>query len=205
MPKLAEPAIRTVTALDLQLASVYFPILIDLAKDKRTISYGELIDRARVIHPNRKIVQNAIPVGTGRRLDVVRDFCTEWGLPDLSSLVVNGATKEVGTAFSQVFDPIEVRREVFSFDWSAVSVDFSGFLRKAESALAPRAKLTRDGAIQIMWEHYKANKATIPKWINGSREQIIDDILAGIQVEDAFATALSAPPPPASAVKSAKR
>jgi hypothetical protein len=194
-------AARSRTVLDLQLASVFFPILLELAKDKRTITQTELVERARQAHPRRKIVQNADPLETGRRMAVVRSFTDEQGLPDLACLVVEGGADEGGDGA----DPFEARRNVFSTDWSAAPAEFPIFLRKAEAALAPKAKLTRDKAVQIMWEHYKANQASIPKTINASREQIIADILEGFAAEDAFARALATPVPAPAPAKRARR
>ncbi|WP_051329028.1 hypothetical protein [Geminicoccus roseus] len=189
------------TVLDLQLASVFFPILLELAKDKRTITQTELVERARLAHPRRKIVQNADPLETGRRMEVVRGFTQEQGLPDLTCLVVQGDAE----GNTDGADPFEARRNVFSTDWSAVAAGFPAFLRKAEADLAPKAKLTRDKAVQIMWEHYKANQAAIPKTINASREQIIADILEGFAAEDAFARALAMPVPAPAPAKRARR
>jgi hypothetical protein len=185
---------RSTTALDRELAGVYFPILVELARDKRTISYGDLIERAKALHPQRKSVQKVIAVSLGRRLDVIRSFCTARNLPDLSALVVTEATKEVGDGFENA-DPIEVRRQVFSFDWSTVADEFAGHAREGATSSAAKAKINEKQAMQIMWDHYKSNMSSIPKSVSTSRGQIITDIMAGLPVEDAFAKAVLAQPP----------
>ncbi|HEX2528758.1 MAG TPA: hypothetical protein VHL31_21000 [Geminicoccus sp.] len=195
MPEPTAPPTRTTTALDLQLAGVYFPILVELAKDKRTISQGDLIERAKALHPQRKSVQKVIAVSLARRLEVVRSFCQERGLPDLSSLVASNAAGEDGATPSPDADPIELRRQVFSFDWSTVATDFADHVREGETSPTPKTKINEKQAIQIMWDHYKSNMTSIPKSVTASRTQIIADILAGSTVEDAFSKAILANPP----------
>lgn len=204
MSKLIEPSARTTTAVDLQLASVYFPILVELAKDKRTISDDDLLERARQAHPNRKIVQKAKDAGAGHRLDVLRSFTESKSLPDLSCLIVQEANGEEPPVADDHQDPIECRRQVFSFDWPTVNGEFTHFLRMTEASLAPKAKIKPDQAVQIMWEHYKIHQASIPKTINTARAQIIADILSGLPVEDAFSKAMLTIPP-APVAKRAKR
>ena len=45
---------------------------------------------------------------------------------------------------------------------------------------------TRAEAKKLMWEYYKENKETLPKWIRGCREEIILSISNGNQVEKVF-------------------
>lgn len=77
MPIQAESFYANITLTDVQLASAYYPILIDLAKHKHCLTYGELVERAKSLHPNKSVVQKAIAISAGRRLDVVRIFTYE--------------------------------------------------------------------------------------------------------------------------------
>lgn len=63
-----------VTQVDLALATAYFPILVEMAKAKETLTYSQLVGKAKQMYPQNDLVQSAIPVSTGRRLDVVRAF-----------------------------------------------------------------------------------------------------------------------------------
>src|SRR3989339_1531435 len=76
-----ESLYTNITLTDVQLASAYYPILVDLAKHKHCLTYGELVDRAKTEYPDKAVVRNAIAVSTGRRLDVVRLFTSERDLP----------------------------------------------------------------------------------------------------------------------------
>jgi hypothetical protein len=134
MAPVSEGFYANVTLIDVQLASAYYPILVELAKHKHCLTYGELVDRAKKEYPANAVVQSAIAVSTGRRLDVVRMFTSERNLPDLSSLVINKGNRRVRVGFTRNFDPVATRESVFAFDWSTVTTDFDGFVRNTETA-----------------------------------------------------------------------
>ncbi|MBB5271289.1 hypothetical protein [Quisquiliibacterium transsilvanicum] len=178
-----------VTLVDVQLASAYYPLLIDLAKHKHCLTYGELVERARKEYPDRPVVQKAIAVSTGRRLDVVRMFTTERELPDLTSLIINKGSGECGIGFTRSFDPKAAREEVFSFDWSAVTTDFDGFVKHTETVIAPRKPVKEAKALELMAAHYQLHKASLPPSIRESRDQVVELIMEGFNPEEAFALA----------------
>lgn len=182
-----------VTETDLAIASAIYPVLIDCARQSppKTLAYGALLERARSRFPNIEAVQKAIPIGMGRKLDVVRMFLDERELPNLTSLVVNAATGEVGTAFGDNAE--RVRAEVASFDWSTVSEEFdlhiAGLRTKMETR--PRPKLTREEAKALMFEYFRANSRSLPKIIGEHRETIIELISGGMAPDEAFEAALA--------------
>jgi hypothetical protein len=178
-----------VTLIDVQLASSYYPLLVDLAKHKHCLTYGELVERAKEEYPDRAVVQKAIAVSTGRRLDVVRMFTSERELPDLTALVINKESGECGAGFTRSFDPIAAREEVFSFDWNAVTTDFDGFVRHTETVIKPRKPVKQAKALELMSTHYQQNKANLLPSIRKSREQIIELIMEGFSPEEAFSLA----------------
>ena len=180
-----------ITLTDIQLASAYYPILIDLAKHKHCLTYGELVERAQKLYLDRPVVQNAIAVSTGRRLDVVRIFTSQRDLPDLTSLIINKGMGECGIGFTQHFNPKATREKVFAFDWSEVSTDFDGFVKYSESAIKPRKKIKKPQALELMAQYYKEHKATLPTSIREHRELIAELIMEGVLPEDAFAQAAS--------------
>jgi hypothetical protein len=185
-----ESLYKNITQIDVQLASAYYPILIDLAKHKHCLTYGELVERAKETYPDKLVVKNAIAVSTGRRLDVVRIFTSERELPDLTSLIINKGLGECGIGFTQHFDPIATREKVFSFDWSEVSNDFFDFAKDTESTIKPRKKVKEQKARELMSEHYKNNKDNLPASVKEHRELIIELIMEGFSPEEAFAQAL---------------
>jgi hypothetical protein len=49
---------RNITLNDMQLASAYYPLLINLAKHKHCLTYSELVEEAQKTYPKNKAVQN---------------------------------------------------------------------------------------------------------------------------------------------------
>ncbi len=133
-----ESLYKNITLNDVQLASAYYPILIDLAKQKQCITYGELVAKAKEMYPTRKEVQNAIATSAGRKLDVIRIFTTERELPDITSLVVNKDTGECGEDFTKHFDPVATRKKVYAFDWSNVSTVFDFSIEHTQTVKTPK-------------------------------------------------------------------
>jgi hypothetical protein len=189
MPNPQQSQYSNVTLVDVQLASSYYPLLVDLARHKHCLTYGELVKRAKENYSDRPVVQKAIAVSTGRRLDVVRMFTSVRELPDLTSLVINKESGECGIGFTRSFDPKAAREEVFSFDWSAVTTDFDGFVKHAETAIKPRKPVKEAKALELMSTHYQQNKANLPPSIRESREQIVELIMEGFSPEEAFTLA----------------
>lgn len=181
----------TLTEYDLAIAAALYPLLVECARQSpaRTMTYGALINEAKMRLPNNAAVQKAIPVSLGRRLDVVRLFLNRESLPDLTVLVVNAGTGEVGSAFGA--NPDTVRAEVAAFDWCTVAEDFdlhiSGLRKSIEATKRP--KITRDSAKQMMADYAREQRATLPKDIGKKREVIIELICAGRSAEDAFGLA----------------
>lgn len=185
MPIQTESFYANITLTDVQLASVYYPILIELAKHKHCLTYGELVERAQHLHPDKPVVQKAIAVSTGRRLDVVRIFTSERDLPDLTSLIINKGMGECGIGFTQHFNPKATREQVFAFDWSEVSTDFNGFVQHTETSIRSR-KVKEQKALELMAEYYKNNKSNLSAIVREKRELIVELIMEGFSPEEAF-------------------
>jgi hypothetical protein len=175
-----------ITLNDVQLAAAYYPILIDLAKHKHCLTYGELVDRAKEEHPKKEVVQNAIAVSAGRKLDVVRLFTSERKLPDVTSLIINKNEGDCGSLYTAHFDPKKAREEVFKYDWKDVSTEFDLYIESAEKNATPRKRRTRDASLKLMSDHYSQNKSVYPLSIKDKREEIIILLMEGFDVEDCF-------------------
>ena len=149
-----ESMYKNITLNDVQLAAAYYPILVDLAahNQRLTLTYGELVDRAKKVYPGKIYVQNAIPVSTGRKLAVVRMFTSERNLPDVTSLIVNRGDGECGSGFTDHFNPENARSEVYAYDWAEISTEFNIYVEAVEKLATPRKTRKRDGAIKIMSE-----------------------------------------------------
>ena len=189
MPNATESLYTNITLNDVQLASAYYPILIDLAKHKHCLTYSELVAKAKDLYPSKAVVQRAIAISTGRKLDVVRLFTSERELPDLTSLIISKTSGECGVGFTQHFDPVAAREGVFAFDWSAVSTDFDGFIQHTETTITPRKRIKKPEALKIMAQFYSQNKETLPSTVRDEREFIVELLMEGFTAEEAFSQA----------------
>jgi len=182
-----------ITETDLAIASALYPVMVECARQSppTKLTYGQLLDEAQKRFPENDAVQRAIPVSLGRRLDVVRMFLNEHALPDLTSLIVNAGTGEVGSAFGA--DPVHVREQVAAFDWSAVSEEFDLHIEglRKEAAARSRPKRKRDEAKTLMSAHYQQYRVALPKGIEAHRELIIELLVDGLSAEEAFEAAAS--------------
>ena len=186
----SESLYANITLNDVQLAACYFPLLVQLASNNRTTTYGELVEATQRQYPDKDYVQNAIPVSTGRKLDVVRIFATERGLPDISSLVLNKGEGECGKGFTAYFDPEKAREAVYAFDWGEVDSDFNIYIEEAESKATPRKAVRRAEARNLMSVYFQENKSILPGDIGDWREHILALIMEGFTAEEAFDDAL---------------
>lgn len=186
----SESLYKNITLNDVQLAAVYYPLLIELAKHKHNLTYGELVDRAKENHPDKDYVQKAIAVSTGRKLDVVRIFTSERDLPDVTSLIINKNDGECGTGFTDHFDPEKARSEVLSYDWSEVSAEFDIYIETVEKQTTKRKRIKRPAALKIMSAYYNENKESYPLSIKDKREEIIVLLMEGFSAEESFKQAM---------------
>ncbi|WP_298885596.1 hypothetical protein [uncultured Serinicoccus sp.] len=79
-----------VSQLDIDSVVSMRPVLIRVAEEGTTITYGVLKTKAALPH---------MPTGMGRLLDLTKVECERRGDPDLAALVVNAQTREVGDMY----------------------------------------------------------------------------------------------------------
>jgi hypothetical protein len=189
---------QNLTSTDLELAAAYYPILVELAQQRRCLSYGELLSEAQRRYPDQPVVQRAIPVSTGRRLDVIRLFCAEHNIPNLSALILNKERREAGSGIDQpvdpkdAVDPKETCEAIFAYDWSELTLEFDDYLTLRRRAPTPRKKVSAATARTLMAEHYAVHKMSLPKDVVRHREVILGLIEKGGTAAEAFEQALKA-------------
>ena len=143
---------RTLTPLDLELAAFFYAVLIEVAKANGTITYRALRERTKADNPaSADLVDRCANKSVGRRLEVVRMFTSDRGYPDLTSLVLNKHTGEVGGGF--VGDAKALREEVHAFDWDTAEPEFNLFVADLKAKDARRApRLSEEDAKALMVE-----------------------------------------------------
>jgi len=183
------------TAHDINLSRIWLPILIEVAKHGKKISYGELIKLGVEHNPENKYAPSTIPLKVGNHLNVLRQLLRELDLPDISVIVVNGTTGEPGDAYA--FDFPTEQRKVYSTDWDnhkeyieslfgAIKYEEYDFSKKRVKKDKPPPRLKREELVKMMSSFYRENGSQYPKWVRGKREDIIDLLSDGMGVEDAF-------------------
>ncbi len=192
------------TRLDIKMATIYYPYLVECAVAKERITYARLVEVAKLAYPQDKDVQASIPLNVGRRLNALRKLIAENDLPDLASLVVAKGTLEVGDAYH--LDPNIEREKVYSYDWGAYEPIIKSGLEKlaasgikdstkpekntekkrAASSKVSKYKITRAEALNRNADFWVKNSAKYPKWIRTKREEILDLIMQDLPVEDCY-------------------
>jgi len=181
---------QNMTTADIEIGRIYYGLLIDRAPSGRLLSYGDLVAAAKAAHPDNEFVQRAIAVSAGRRLEAVRVFTNQRAYPDITSLVVNASTGEVGSAFGT--DPVARRAEIAAFDWSSVDDQFGEFIVHLHAARpVKRNKVKRDEAKRLIWEFFDEHRQTLPPSLAFDRVRLQEMVMDGDAVADAFEVVVS--------------
>lgn len=192
---------RKVTETDAALAIAYYPLLVDLAAHRRTITFKDFVGLAKATYPENPTVQNAIPVSTGRRLEFIRVFTAVNGLPDLSAWVTGKSGKN-SAAYEGDFNPVEERRRSAEVDWSEHQAAWEAHaaeLRKLAQKITPRSEMeARFLMAEFAKEMRPKIEAAIPNpekrpyvtLVAPFRETILQDLMSGLDPEDVFENVL---------------
>jgi hypothetical protein len=174
------------TLLDVQLAHLLYPLLIEVAEKKGILTYTQLIEQAQLRYADDRRVANLIPVRMGRILWVIYDFAEARDLPRLTLVIVSKKHLVPGSAM-QHHDIEAEQKRCYAYDWSTIDRNFDLYIADNEKAVAPLKYVKQAVATQLMADHYKINRAMYPEAIRELREVIIENIMNGMAAEDAFA------------------
>ncbi len=189
------PRENMMTELDVEIAALLYPVLVDVARSGEPIPFGDLIRRTQERHPDNLAIQQQVPIGLGRRLETVRAFTEEMGYPDLTCLVVNPGKSVPPEVYYT--DPEVEQARVAAFDWNKVEAEFSLHIATFRKSVEKRSRRKRNDAVTLMAAYYTEHRAALPPAITNSREHIIAELMAGENVADVFAALTckrSAPP-----------
>ncbi|MGJ7565261.1 hypothetical protein ACSFBM_15520 [Variovorax sp. GB1R11] len=179
-------SVRT-TPTDAHLARIYYDILLDHARNHpgQAIRYKEVLERARRAHPNDEVVQSAIPISMGRRLEVIVQFLGEHQLPPLTCLAVN-ETSQPGASYRAVNGSWQADMDVVSgYDWSRWRGQWDSHLDAARKAAVQLKRRKEQEALNLVHEAYVAGQ--IPKLSQDQKNQLIELLREGLAMEDAMA------------------
>jgi len=181
-----------ITLLDLQSAARFYPILIQLAKQQKTVTYGELCRLTHEQYSDWEHINSIIPVRCGRILGVIGQFMQERNLPFLQALVLNQTKQDsCGDGIEQVMNTAIARQEVFDFNWENINDSFDLYIEQTEELVTrPKKKaqplMTWDEAHKLMFSYYKEHKASLPRQISEHRDALTRLIQNGKSAEEVF-------------------
>ena len=108
---------RKLSQADVEIAMRSGPILVLIAKRKRTKTFKEFVNIIKENFPNSAIVNQAIPVLSGRRFEAFRLYLRTYDLPDPSSWITD-QNEMNSEEYETDFDPLFQRNASAIQDWS---------------------------------------------------------------------------------------
>jgi hypothetical protein len=185
------------TELDLIVAELMFPVLVELAPTGKTIGYKEIADLIKIKNPNVSEIKNITQRHIGRKLGTIWEFTKSQGCPHIGSLVVS-VGGECGSGIASIVKDLPKERgKVKGFDWSSVSIGFESYISKAKINKQDRetkiVKRSRDKAKECFFSYWKEIKDEAPVSRNEAmemKERIIELVQGGTSPEEAFSEEL---------------
>lgn len=181
------------TPTDAHLARIYYDVLLEHARSHpgQAIRYKEVLERAKRAHLTDEIVQSAIPVSMGRRLEVIVQFLREHQLPPLTCLAVN-ETRQPGTSYRAVNGSWQADMEMVSaHNWSQWKGQWDTHIEAARNAALPMKRRKEQEARNLVHDAYLAGR--VPKLPLDVKEHLVELLRDGLSVEDAMAELAVAP------------
>ncbi len=175
-----------ITTTDAHLARIFYSILIDHACNhpRLPIRYKRVLELARVAHPGDEVVQSAIPISMGRRLDVIVRFIQQHQLPPLTCLAVN-ESGHPGGSYRTVHGSWQADMDaVAAYDWAKWQGQWNIHIEATRKAAVPLKRRKEKEARELVHQSYLAGK--VPRLEYAMKEQLVALIRDGFSIEDAL-------------------
>lgn len=167
------------TLLDVQLARLLYPLLVDIAASRAPRSPRQFLHLAHTRFIDDRRVGQLTAARLGRVLAVIRHFTEQHGLPDLARAVE--VPREYEPALLE-----HAGDDCFGFPWARVTTDFNLYGAAAERALTPPHRLSRETATRVMADYYFEHREQYAQVMRHMREVVIDNLINGMGVAEAF-------------------
>ncbi|WP_444890064.1 GIY-YIG nuclease family protein [Microbulbifer sp. DLAB2-AA] len=185
------------TELDLIVAELMYPVLVDLAPSGNTIGYKEIAELIKDRNPNVTEIRNITQRHIGRKLGTIWEFTKSQGCPHIGSLVVSKGG-ECGSGITSIVKDLPgERKKVREFDWTKVSLGFESYMSKMKIQKkerdAKKIKRSRGEAKDCFYSYWKEVKDKAPVSIEEAKkikEKILELVQGGMSPEEAFSQEL---------------
>lgn len=184
--------LRPFTVNDIRVGTRLFAVLVHHAHANpgTTIYYGDLLAQARAANPDDAEVQRAVPIGIGMKLLFVQAFCEAHGYPNLACLAVNKGKHIPGVSYPGDWE--REMRDVAAFDWAGVQSVLDTYVGAAIVAATPLRRISETEARDTLYKHFTANRDAYKTFSADDREEMVNILRSGVDVERALAMVLEA-------------
>jgi len=185
------------TELDLIVAELMFPVLVELAPTGNTIGYKEIADLIKDKNPKVAEIKNITQRHIGRKLGTIWQFTKEQNCPHIGALVVN-QSGECGDGIASIITDLPKERErIKDYDWSSISLGFESYISKVKILKQKKEekiiKKTREEAKEDFFIYWKKIKEEAPISNDEAlkiKEKILLLVQKGKTSEEAFSQEL---------------
>lgn len=157
------------------------------------ITYGDLLTLARSLHPKDEVLGRAVAVGIGPKLQFVEGFCTAQGYPNLACLAVNRETLRPASGYRGDWEAD--KRAVGSFDWQVADARLAAYVDAMRAKVPARFKPRKERPVDVAWyAYFCSHRAACEKLTPDDKQEIINQMMAGLDPETALGRVLAAKP-----------
>jgi len=155
------------------------------------ITYGDLLTLARSLHPKDEVLGRAVPVGIGPKLLFVEGFCALHGYPNLACLAVNQKTSRPGPGYRGDWELD--KRAVAGFDWRAADAQLPAYVDAMRAKVPARFKPRKERPVDVAWyAYFCSHRAACEKLTPEDKQEIVNQMMAGLDPDTALARVLAA-------------
>lgn len=155
------------------------------------ITYGDLLTLARSLHPKDEVLGRAVPVGIGPKLLFVEAFCAGHGYPNLACLAVNRESLRPRPGYQGDWEAD--KRAVADFDWGAADAQLAAYVEAMRAKVPARFKPRKERPADVAWyAYFCSHRAACEKLVPEDKQEIINQMMAGLDPETALARVLAA-------------
>ncbi|MCA1246111.1 hypothetical protein [Massilia sp. MS-15] len=157
------------------------------------ITYGDLLALARSLHPKDEVLGRAVQVGIGPKLLFVEGFCAAHGYPNLACLALDRDTVRPHPAYQG--DREADRRAAAGFDWSGIAAPLAAHVAAQRAMVPARYKPRKERPADVAWyAYFCSHRAACDRLGLEDKQEIINQMMAGLDPETALARVLAARP-----------